>query len=124
MFRGLFNRLYVGKNRKDLEKEDMATSPVQLFFEVLGVRIWDLVKLSLMFSVFCIPVLVWGNINFSAMLNMGPDESYISYVLIFLLGLIPCLLLVGVGLCGLACGHQPVCSGHARLGVDGLPCGN
>ena len=38
MFRGLFNRLYVGKNRKDLEKEDMATSPVQLFFEVLGVR--------------------------------------------------------------------------------------
>lgn len=102
MFRGLFNRLYVGKNRKDLEKDDIATSPVQLFFEVLGVRIWDLVKLSLIFSVCCLPVLVWGNINFTAMLSMGPDESYISYVLIFLLGLIPCLLLVGLGLCGLA----------------------
>lgn len=102
MFRGLFNRLYVGKNKKDLDKEEMQASPVQLFFEILGVRAMDIVKLSLLFSLFCIPAFVWAGYNISALFSMGADETYVSYVLIFLAGMIPCLWIIAPGLCGLS----------------------
>ena len=102
MFRGLFNRLYVGKNKKDLEKEEMQASPVQLFFEVLGVRAMDILKLSLLFTLFCIPTFIWAGYNINALFNIQADETYVSYILIFLVGLIPCLLIISPGLCGLS----------------------
>ena len=101
MLKGLFNKLYVGKNKKDIEKEDMATNPVQIFFEVLGVHIWDLVKLSLLFFVPVLPILIWFYINFLVVTNMGPEESIIPYATTFLLVLIPLLVIAGLGHCGL-----------------------
>jgi len=110
MLNGLFNRLYVGKNRKDVEPEDISTNPVQVFFEVLGVRYLEMVKLSLLHLIFSLPAILWTYYMVVVVLNMGENEVLESYLLIYLAGMIPGLMIAGLGRAGMAA----VCSRFAR----------
>ena len=96
---GLFNRLVYGNpNKPDLEVEE-SPNPIKAFFEVFKIKIWDLVKLNLIFALFMLPAIVWSVINVQVLVL--PDLTAIerdSVVFQYVLGLIPCLLVMGIGL--------------------------
>ncbi len=96
---GLFNRLIYGNpNKPDLEVEENQ-NPIKAFFEVLKLKLWDLVKLNLLFTLFVIPAALWVNVNFKAISseNVTP-EILDSVAFMFFLGLIPCLIIIGIAL--------------------------
>ncbi len=96
---GLFNRLIYGNpNKPDLEVEE-SPNPIKAFFEVFKIKIWDLVKLNLIFALFMLPAVIWTVLNVQVLVL--PDITVIerdSVVFQYVLGLIPCLLIMGVGL--------------------------
>lgn len=96
---GLFNRLIYGNpNKPDLEVEEHP-NPIKSFFEVLKIKIWDLVKLNLLFALFMLPAVIWTVINIQVIIQ--PDiarEVVDSTLFIYFLLLIPCLVIMGVGL--------------------------
>jgi len=96
---GLFNRLIYGNpNKPDLEVEENQ-NPIKAFFEVLKIKLWDLVKLNFLFVLFMLPTVIWMWINFQVMTSEGVTSDMIdSTLFMFFLGLIPCLLIIGVGL--------------------------
>jgi hypothetical protein len=105
MFRGFFNRMYYGKGDKpDLMPEDMAQNKFQLFFEVLGVQWWNLVKLNLLIVLFAIPLIVWTGVNIMSVLSilsdageaLTADSAYqiVSMLFTYIVGLIPCLVIL------------------------------
>lgn len=99
---GFFDRFYYGKAGKaDYTTDDLPANRFQLFWEVLRVRFWSLMRLNLMQLVFWIPFLivtVWT----LAVLNTAPEGAemlptdqlmgVLSWYTIFL---IPCLLITG-----------------------------
>ena len=96
---GLFNRLIYGNpNKPDLEVEE-SPNPIKAFFEVLKIKLWDLVKLNLLFVLFMLPTVIWVWLNFRVILTEGVGADVIdSTLFMFFIGLIPCLLVMGVGL--------------------------
>lgn len=97
-----FNTLMYGKsNKKDLTPQDIdEKSKVQLFFEILGVKFWQLVKLNLIMLVFLIPTIVWSYISFIAMSSSASIQETGMYRLVYFAGLIPCLLIFAPSLAG------------------------
>ena len=60
---GLFNRMIYGNpNKPDLEIEEKQ-NPIQMFFEVLKIKLWDLVKLNFLMVLFLVPAAIWTAIN-------------------------------------------------------------
>ncbi len=108
---GLFNRMIYGNpNKPDLEVEQNQ-NPITAFFEVLKIKMWDLVKLNLLFLIFVAPALIWAGINFNLIntalsstqaevmdLGVFMESGAFQYLTVFFMGLIPCLLIMGVGL--------------------------
>jgi uncharacterized membrane protein YesL len=108
---GLFNRLIYGNpNKPDLEVEENP-NPIKSFFEVLKIKIWDLVKLNLLFALFVLPAAIWSFINmrimFEMMTSYSPEGTVtnlflesgaVQYMSVYLLGMIPCFLIMGVAL--------------------------
>jgi len=100
--------MYYGKsNKNDLLKEDMATNKFQLFFEILGVRFWDLVKLNLILVVFALPLVLWTALNINLLNTALAGSADVEFGALFkdvwlqyVIGLIPCLLILSPVLAG------------------------
>lgn len=113
---GIFDRLYYGKAGKaDYSESDMPKNRFSLFFLVLKDHFFDLVKVNLLQLVFWIPFLAWTIINVLAVMNMdtltlleqenGAQEVLqllVSYLLMWLVGLIPCIAITGPSSAGAA----------------------
>lgn len=112
----LFDRLYYGKaGKRDYSEMDMPKNRVSLFFMVLKDHVFDLVKVNLLQVVFWIPFLLWTYINLAAVQSIDTETvlateggaaelmSAISgYVMMWLIGLIPCIAITGPSSAGAA----------------------
>jgi uncharacterized membrane protein YesL len=96
---GLFNRLIYGNpNKPDLEVEENP-NPIKAFFEVLKIKLWDLVKLNLLFAIFMLPAVIWSVINIQVLTQAEATLEVVdSTVFFYFLLLIPCLVVMGVAL--------------------------
>lgn len=98
---GLFNKMIYGNpNKKDLIVEEKQ-NPIQAFFEILKIKIWDICKLNLLFALFVIPTAIWIGVNFSVLtanIEANTPDMLDSVTFIFILGMIPCIMIMSVGL--------------------------
>lgn len=96
----LFNRFYYGKAGKaDYTRERLPATRLQLFFEMLRVRFWGLMGVNALYLIFCAPMLIWT--GFSYLMSTTAESLMDSGILTgYLIGLIPCLGLAGVGATG------------------------
>ena len=113
---GLFDRFYYGKAGKaDYTEMDMPKTRVALFFQVLKERFFDLIKVNFLQLIFWIPFLMWTALNISAIqaidvsayegqANAGAElmSTMSGYVVMWLAGLIPCILITGPSSAGSA----------------------
>lgn len=113
---GLFDRLYYGKaGKRDYSEMDMPKTRVSLFFLVLKDHFFDLIKVNLLQLVFYIPFLLWTMLNLFAVLTMDISSmmeaensgaliinTMASYLTMWLIGLIPCILITGPSSAGAA----------------------
>ena len=113
---GLFDRLYYGKaGKRDYSEMDMPKTRVSLFFLVLKDHFFDLIKVNLLQLVFYIPFLLWTMLNLFAVLTMDISSmmeaensgaliinTMASYLMMWLIGLIPCILITGPSSAGAA----------------------
>ena len=116
MFRGFFNRMYQGNpNRPDINPEDMPRNKFELFFTSLTQRFTDLIKVNLLFVLCALPVMAWTVISANVIITVingaqvpagssitqALSDQLMSNLLIYLIGLVPCLTLAGPPLAGL-----------------------
>ena len=113
---GFFDRFYYGKAGKhDYTEMDMPKTRVSLFFRVLKDHIFDLIKVNLLQVVFWIPFMVWTFINLAAIQSIDVEtimaqeggatemmNAIASYLVMWLIGLIPCLAITGPSSAGAA----------------------
>lgn len=113
---GFFDRFYYGKaGKRDYSEMDMPKTRVSLFFLVLKDHFFDLVKVNLLQVIFWIPFLLWTNMNLTAIQNIdanallaaeGGAQLLMStlggYLIIYLIGLIPCIAITGPSSAGAA----------------------
>ena len=113
---GLFDRLYYGKaGKRDYSEMDMPKNRISLFFMVLKDHVFDLIKVNLMQLIFWIPFLLWTYINLAAVQCIDTETvlshadgaaellSAISgYLMMWLIGLIPCIAITGPSSAGAA----------------------
>lgn len=114
---GLFNNFYYGKAGKaDFTPEQLPKNRVQLFFSMLRVRLSGLIGLNLLYVLFSLPALVWTLINVLVLTGMtgysaetgemiaeaaASAAEFNGYILIYLLGMIPCLMISSLGRMGM-----------------------
>ena len=113
---GFFDRFYYGKAGKhDYTEMDMPKTRVSLFFLVLKDHIFDLIKVNLLQVVFWIPFMIWTFINLAAIQSIDVESimaqesgaleimnAIASYLVMWLIGLIPCLAITGPSSAGAA----------------------
>ena len=113
---GLFDRMYYGKaGKKDYSEMDMPKNRIALFFLVLKDHLFDLVKVNFLQLVFWVPFLLWTFLNLAAIQNidmetvLASESGYadlvsqtVGYLVMWLIGLIPCLLITGPSSAGSA----------------------
>lgn len=113
---GFFDRFYYGKAGKhDYTEMDMPKSRVSLFFLVFKERFFDLIKLNLLQVVFWIPMLLWTLLNIVMIQSIDAETMLAqengavellstmgSYLVAWLIGLIPCVLITGPSSAGAA----------------------
>lgn len=97
---GLFTGFIMGKsNRPDYTPDMMPKNRLELFFEMLKLNLFNLLKLNLMYFVFWIPFWLWTWLHLQVLLNLS-TENYTAfvqdgYLSVYLLGLVPCVLITG-----------------------------
>jgi len=117
----LMNTFYYGKaGQADFTVEELPKNRWELFCQTLRVRFSALIGVNLLYVLFCLPALIWTLINFVAMntsltpvaelLNSGAaiaseelaaaQRNLMGYLNLYLLGMIPCLALAGLGSTG------------------------
>lgn len=112
---GFFDRFYYGKAGKaDYTVEDMPANRFALFFQVLRVRFFSLIRVNLIQLLFWIPFILWTIMNFMVLNNLAAEvvdngmeiatfnEQLLSTLMMYLLGLIPCILITGPSSAGSA----------------------
>jgi len=113
---GFFDRFYYGKaGQRDYTEMDMPKTRVSLFFQVLKERFFDLIKLNFLQLVFWLPFLIWTFLNLAAFQNIDAQSilaqengsrEFInisgSYLIMWLLGCVPCLAITGPSSAGAA----------------------
>lgn len=113
---GIFDRFYYGKaGKRDYSEMDMPKTRVSLFFLVFKDHFFDLVKVNLLQLIFWIPLIIWTNINLTAIQNIDTQtllavdggaaqltQMLSSYLLIYLIGLVPCIAITGPSSAGAA----------------------
>ena len=113
---GFFDRFYYGKaGKRDYTEMDMPKNRVSLFFLVFKDRFFDLIKLNALQLVFWIPFLLWTSLNITAIQSVDVTaltaqdvsgssviSTVSSYVIMWLVGLIPCILITGPSSAGAA----------------------
>ncbi|MBQ8088214.1 MAG: YesL family protein [Clostridia bacterium] len=98
-FGNLMNNYMYGKaGQKDYTVSDMPANRFELFGAVLKVRWGSMVGLNLLYMVFWIPAIVWSFIGLLPLFSVE-DAFQVntpqSYLTMYLLGLIPCILITG-----------------------------
>ena len=113
---GFFDRLYYGKaGKRDYTEMDMPKNRVSLFFLVLKDHLFDLIKVNALQLIFWIPFLIWTYMNLTVMQTIDAEaifaaengaqlflNTFTSYLLTWLIGCIPCLLITGPSSAGAA----------------------
>ncbi len=96
---GLFNKVLFGNPNKPDLVIDENQKPVTMFFEVLSIKFWELIKVNLLFTIFMLPTAIWLIINLNALTIEGTSRVTVdSIVFTFVVGLIPCLIIAGIAL--------------------------
>lgn len=113
---GFFDRFYYGKaGKRDYSEMDMPKNRMSLFFLVLKDHIFDLVKVNALQLLFWLPFLFWTYLNVFALQNIDAEtmlaqengamqllSSMSGYLVMWLIGLIPCVLITGPSSAGSA----------------------
>ena len=113
---GFFDRFYYGKaGKRDYSEMDMPKNRMSLFFLVLKDHIFDLVKVNALQLLFWLPFLLWTYLNVFALQNIDAEtmlaqengamqllSSMSGYLVMWLIGLIPCVLITGPSSAGSA----------------------
>ena len=103
--------IYGDPKKPDLKKKDLTQHPVQLFFETLRVRYGKLFLLNMILMMFWLPTIIWFTINLAAFLFsvesellfrtdiavIVQDVLYKKLLMPFLLVMIPCNAVAGMG---------------------------
>ncbi len=104
---GLFNTYFYGKAGKgDYTQEQMPKNRLELFFTALKGQFGKLVQLNLVYDIFCIPMFFWVYLNYTLLNNYVAETNSITgfiqdgYLSSFLIVLIPCLAIMGIGSVG------------------------
>jgi uncharacterized membrane protein YesL len=103
---GMINSFYYGKAGKaDFTPENLPSNRLQLFFEMLRVRFSGLFGVNLLFLLFAAPAIVWTVIHvmvLMATLEGTLGENFVTggYFTYYLLGLVPCFGVAGIGATG------------------------
>lgn len=99
--KNLFNRLMYGKsNKSDYTKEDLqGESRLKLFFDILGVKYMQLIKLNLLLVACALPLIIWTFLQFNLPAESVQDTAFGR--VIYTAGLIPCLLILAAPLAGI-----------------------
>lgn len=113
---GLFNSFYYGKAGKaDFTPDQLPKNRVQLFLEMLRIRFAGIITMNLVYVLFSLPAIIWSYINIlvlsgsqeyneageliaSTTLSMAEANSYL---MVYLVGMIPCLMVASLGLVGI-----------------------
>ena len=99
---GFINNYYYGKAGKaDFTPENLPDSRVKLFFEMLRIHFSGICVVNLMYLVFLIPAVVWTFINYLVVMAEADPTAIKGHIFFYLLGMVPCLSLAGVGTPGL-----------------------
>ena len=113
---GFFDRYYYGKaGKRDYSEMDMPKTRISLFFLVLKDHFFDLIKVNFLQLIFWIPFILWSNMNLSAIQSIDAQTLLAaeggasqltkllgSYLMVYLLGLIPCIAITGPSSAGAA----------------------
>lgn len=98
---GFINNYYYGKAGKaDYTVENLPANRVQLFFEMLRVRFGGLFGVNLAYLLFCLPALLWTGFNLLALAGSAEMMDFTTsngYILIYFIGMVPCLAIAGIG---------------------------
>ncbi|MEF9894813.1 MAG: hypothetical protein RR843_03450 [Clostridia bacterium] len=100
------NRYFYGKaGQADYTPDQLPGNRRQLFFEMLKVRFTGIMGVNLLFVLFCLPALAWTVVHVQLLFSLGAADTAQNYVadgmlLIYLVGMIPCMGLSGIGATG------------------------
>lgn len=104
---GLFNTYFYGKAGKgDFTPEQLPKNRFELFLTAIKGQFGKMFWLNLLFDLFCIPMFFWTLLNFSVLSNYAAETGSVmgfvndGYLSSYLIGMIPCLGLMGVGSSG------------------------
>ncbi len=113
---GFFDRFYYGKaGQHDYTEMDMPKNRIALFFQVFKDRFFDLIKVNFLQLIFWLPFLIWTYINLVAVQSLDTEtilaaengaqtlmSQMASYLVMWMLGAIPCLAITGPSSAGAA----------------------
>ena len=108
---GLFQGLFQGKaNRPDFTPDMLPKNRFELFFEMLKLNLFNLVKVNAFYLLFTIPMWIWIYMNFRLLMNMvttAADSDALMQQLsqfftqgqytVVQLGFVPCIFVLGPG---------------------------
>ena len=105
---GIFDRFYYGKAGKaDYTEDDLPANRLQLFWQVLRVRFWSMMRLNLLQMIFWIPLIMITAMTISVVLGMLNElydqetvgemlgSQMLSLLTTYCILLIPCILITG-----------------------------
>ena len=101
---GLFSGMFSGKsNRPDFTPDMMPKNRFELFFEMLKLNLFNLLKVNLMYFVFWIPFWIWTWMNLSVMLTYDSVEAFAAdgYMMVYAMGAALCVMITGPAKCAL-----------------------
>ncbi len=108
---GLFDRYYYGKaGKRDYTEMDQPKTRVGLFFRVFKDHVFDLIKVNLLQLIFWLPFLLWTFINLASLQSLEitagqeaeASEMVSGLIMMWFLGLVPCILITGPSSAGSA----------------------
>ncbi len=101
---GLFSSIFTGKsNRPDFTPDMMPKNRFELFFEMLKLNLFNLLKVNLMYFVFWIPFWIWTWMNLNVLLTYESVEAFTAdgYLMVYAMGAALCVMITGPAKCAL-----------------------
>ncbi|MDL2206539.1 DUF624 domain-containing protein [Eubacteriales bacterium OttesenSCG-928-N13] len=96
---GFVNNFYYGKAGKaDYTPDQLPSTRINLFLEMLRVHFSGLMGVNLMYLLFCLPAIVWTVLSFMVLMNGTPGDSV---MMMYLPIMIPFLGIAGIGAPGM-----------------------
>ena len=96
--------MFSGKsNRPDFTPDMMPKNRFELFFEMLKLNLFNLLKVNLMYFVFWIPFWIWTWMNLSVLLTYDSVEAFAAdgYMMVYAMGAALCVMITGPAKCAL-----------------------